>query len=91
MQPMDFPQPLETVVFEMVEIEFFVAGIATSILDGDAVPSDTRRRLRQLELPDGQWLTRDGESIRMESNEDIRRYAEQLRKVCDLCVVLLSN
>jgi hypothetical protein len=82
----DYDGAARDVAFDLASADGAVAGIATTILDGQSVPHEHRPVVRQPFLrADGWWLPSDGPPVDLRPYPELLRYAtviEQVRKLC---------
>jgi hypothetical protein len=83
MHPGDYEEPVRSAVFDMLEKEFFLAGIATSMLGNQAVPAEQRRIVQRLHFEKGQWFAGHSEPIEISHFPEVMRYASQLQMLAE--------
>lgn len=68
-----YPREMEDVVFDVIEMDTFIAGLASCVLENERIESDHLQLLRLHTIEDGSfWTLTDGSRV------DLRPYPELL-------------
>lgn len=87
--PNRYKAALQDVVFELMEADTFVAGIASSFLEGEQVDRSHLAILGMTFLVDTSWLRRDGSRFDLQSYPELLDYARCVEALKHECARLL--
>ena len=84
--------PLFDVVFEIITADTLVAGVASKIVDGDAVTTEERIAVAVSFLQEDRWWRRDdGQFFDLQPHAEIRKVAISVESLRGKCTNALSS
>ena len=85
----DYEGTDEDVVFEIVTLDTFVAGIADKLLRNRSISEDERRILERRQLRGSYWVLKTGESVSLLHLPEVLEYVQVIVEVQNLCLELI--
>lgn len=80
---------VQNVVFELIDADTFIAGIASCLLDRERVDASHVAILRSPLLEETSWLGRDGSRTNLSPHPELLTYAQRVEAVRRECGKLL--
>lgn len=87
--PGRFTRNLQSVAFELIDADTFIAGIASCLLDSEAVNASHASILRSPFLEGTFWLSRDGCRTDLHPYPELLEYAQRVEALRRACAVSL--
>ncbi len=89
--PHNYSGLLFDVVFEIITVDTYIAGIASKILDGEFIETEERLFLGKSLLIDEHWWQRPtGEVFDMQDHADISEFAVKVERLREKCYRALA-